>query len=226
MIQKNNTARLIVGLLFVIGFLSPKITYGHVLETDQAAIGAVLHIEPNDDPFAGTNTSLIFEVTDKSGAFDPAQCHCTVQIVQNDQIITSARIEGYDVSDAAKTLYATVVFPDVGTYSVQLLGKPVTRDWFDEFELLYEVRVVRQVPAEVAEAEGDASGLGVVLVVVGFALLVGAGVWAWKRAKLSIHIPTYSMSEKTERNGQKALADYHRGKTTRIINLEKYFNEL
>ncbi len=152
-------------------------SFAHVLETNEP-IGAVLHVVPNDDPIAGTNTDLVFELTDKAGAFDPAQCYCSVQVLQNDTVITSARISGYDLADGAKTLYSTVVFPEIGVYKVQLIGKPVTNDWFDEFTLEYEVRVVRQVAAAPSVEEGASlftplliAGIGIICSVV--AVVVG-----------------------------------------------------
>ncbi|MBP9819158.1 hypothetical protein KBC79_00265 [Candidatus Woesebacteria bacterium] len=136
-------------LILVVAVFTLKMTgvQAHVLEQSES-IGAVLHIAPNDDPAAGENTTLIFEVTDTVGSFDPAQCNCSVQVLQSDTILTSTRIDGYDTALNAKTLYATVVFPEVGVYKVQLIGNPVTHDWFDSFTLSYDVRVVRQTESQ------------------------------------------------------------------------------
>jgi len=233
--------KVIVLCLAVMGCLFlPEVLQAHVLETNEEAIGAVIHLEPNDDPFAGANTDVIFEVTDKTGAFDPAECYCMVQVVQGEQIVTSSRITGYDVSDTAKTLYSKVVFPEVGVYTVQLIGKPVTNDWFHEFTLEYEVRVMRQAKGdEELVAEGDEeleaedNSLGVVIAIGGISLLAGVGFGLY-RGKVgrqnkdvgSVTVPTFKMSDKTEKKGIAVLKAHRAGKTKEITDVDTFFKSL
>lgn len=171
-------------LCIAICFLLSSFTVAkaHVLESS-APIGAILHVVPDDDPYAGTNTDLIFEVNDTAGAFDPAQCYCTIQVLQDDTVVTSKRIDGYDLNAAAKTLYATVVFPEIGVYKVQLIGDPVTHDVFAEFMLEYEVRVVRQSPQASAPSKESEAVTPIVSIAIGLVAIAIGGYFAFRSRK-------------------------------------------
>jgi predicted DNA-binding protein len=41
-----------------------------------------------------------------------------------------------------------------------------------------------------------------------------------------VEIPVFEMSEKTERNGIKALREHKKGNTTKIDDVDKYFDKL
>lgn len=41
-----------------------------------------------------------------------------------------------------------------------------------------------------------------------------------------VDIPVFKMSERTERNGLKALREYEEGRTTKIDDVDKYFDSL
>lgn len=41
-----------------------------------------------------------------------------------------------------------------------------------------------------------------------------------------MNIPVFKMSEKTERNGLQALQEFKKGKTTKIDNIDKYFDSI
>lgn len=132
--------------LFVVGVLFTSLTHqieAHVLESTDT-VGAVLHISPNDDPIAGTQTELLFEVNDISKTFDPTKCNCVVMIQKGESIVSATLLSGYNTSGDSSTLKFTVVFPEMDVYSVSLIANPFDNRDFIPFQLNYEVRVARQ----------------------------------------------------------------------------------
>jgi hypothetical protein len=111
----------------------------HELKTD-GDIGVMLHANPDDEPYAGIPTSLLFYVSDASGKFTPAACNCQVT-----------------VSDpAGKTIFAgplqvtdgdvgtvTLAFPTQAVYAIRLDGTPQAAGAFQPFLVSYEERVDR-----------------------------------------------------------------------------------
>ncbi len=110
----------------------------HVLKS-QGSVGAVLHIEPEDDPIAKAPTTLYFEVKDKEGNFQASTCICTVKVYQGNEEI--AVIPGQEAGNSAIT--APVTFPARDIYTVVFEGKPLLSTGFNSFSLSYDIRVSR-----------------------------------------------------------------------------------
>ena len=105
----------------------------HVLQTD-GSIGTVLHIEPDDDPIAGQNTSFFFELKDKQGKFSFDTCDCTFEVQEAGKTLITQKI-----TDP----YTNFTFPQKDIYQVMLSGKPQAGTSFQDFHLKYDIRVAR-----------------------------------------------------------------------------------
>src|SRR5438045_57931 len=85
----EKTKLFVIFFLFTFVFwLNPHIVSAHVLKTD-GNIGAVLHIDPDDDPIAGSQASFFFEFKDIQGKFQSQNCDCTFSIAEDGKEIFS-----------------------------------------------------------------------------------------------------------------------------------------
>jgi hypothetical protein len=117
--------------------------YAHVLQTD-GSIGAVLHMDPEDDPIAGEQTGFFFEFKDTSGKFNPQNCSCTFSVIEDGkQLFTQPLFQNASSSSlTSASLFYT--FPEKNVYQVKVAGQSQTPGQFQSFTLTYDVRVARQ----------------------------------------------------------------------------------
>ncbi len=106
----------------------------HVLQAD-GTIGAVLHVDPDDDPVAKEDSSFFFEFKDTSHIFSLADCICTVAIDSNANTIYKTTLN--------TTPVVTFVFPERGVYTIRVTGASISHR-FNPFTLSYVVRVDRE----------------------------------------------------------------------------------
>ncbi|MEP7166382.1 MAG: hypothetical protein ABI758_00205 [Candidatus Woesebacteria bacterium] len=114
----------------------------HMLKTD-TTIGAVIHIDPDDDPYVGVPSDIFFELKDTTGRFRPENCNCVVSIKQDDKVLDSFPLSGHDHATDLSHAAATYTFPQKGIYTITLDGSPVTGGTFQTFSISYDVRVAR-----------------------------------------------------------------------------------
>ncbi len=115
-------------------FLLTANVSAHVLET-AGSIGAVLHIDPDDDPVAGEKSGIYFEIKDKTNRFKAQDCNCRLIIDRAGQTI-------YD-QPFTKSEGGEFTFPARDVYTVKAVGAPKITGAFDSFELSYDIRVQR-----------------------------------------------------------------------------------
>ena len=141
-------------------FALPAVASAHVLKVD-GNIGAVLHINPDDNPTTGDSTDYIMSFDDDTGRFSLAKCNCNVSIIENGKTIATKPlvVSNNEVSEN----HYTFVKPDV--YDMHFTGTPRTPDAFQSFTLDYEVRVgqVNMQQAPVLLWVGMAMGIGLIL---------------------------------------------------------------
>jgi hypothetical protein len=131
----------VITLLGLIVMSAPGVVSAHVLQSD-GNIGAVMHIDPNDDPTAGQPSSLYFEFKDKQSKFGSENCDCQFIVLRQDaQIYTQPLFQNAQ----SNTLNAFVqyTFPTIDVYQIKVTGKPLTPNAFQPFALTYNVRVSR-----------------------------------------------------------------------------------
>jgi hypothetical protein len=131
---------IILGLFLMV--LMPKAAFAHVLKAD-GNIGAVIHINPEDNPIVNQPSTFFFEFKDKTGKFNPATCDCALTIVNRDTEVLSeplfAKGGGTDLFSPA----FSYTFPEKSLYTIVVTGKPKPGSDFQTFRLTYDLRVDR-----------------------------------------------------------------------------------
>ena len=133
----------------------PSESYAHVLQTDKN-IGAVLHMDPEDDPIAGEPSSLFFEIKDKEGKFSPAACNCRFTVTENGTKIFTQSLSS-DTTTPGDGLSVIYTFPKKDIYEIQIAGTPTKPNEFQPFSLSYTVRVERINRANITDTSNTFS---------------------------------------------------------------------
>jgi len=123
-------------------FFLPKVAFAHVLQTD-GNIGAVLHIDPDDDPIAGQQSSFFFEFKDKQSKFQPTNCNCTFSILENGKDIYTQPLFQNNTDPNLQNASIFFTFPQKDVYQIKVTGKPNSEGAFQHFNLTYDIRVER-----------------------------------------------------------------------------------
>ena len=131
----------------------------HVLKTS-GTIGAVLHIEPDDNPTAGATTTYQLAFADTAHNFMLSGCDCQVSVRLNGVTIDSNQL----IASSPLISTNTYTFEKPGVYTLNVKGTPKPNAIFNPFSLSYEVRVL-------SNKQLDAQPFPITLG-VGFALMV------------------------------------------------------
>jgi hypothetical protein len=133
-------------LLFVLVFSAilalPKPVLAHLLVTDDS-IGAVLHVDPEDNPIAGENSSFYFEFKDTNGKFVPVNCTCIATISEDGNQIFSERLFQNTETPSLTSSSFSFTFPKRSVYQVKVSGASLDNS-FAPFSLSYDIRVDRE----------------------------------------------------------------------------------
>jgi len=124
--------------------LGINVVSAHVLKTD-GNIGAVMHVNPDDDPIAGLDSSFYFEFKDKSGKFDPAKCDCNAVILENGKELFKTAIFAQSASLTSSSF--TFNFPEKNVYQLKVIGT-ANDNSFQNFTLNYDIRVAKDASNE------------------------------------------------------------------------------
>lgn len=141
---------LFIIFILLLPALIPSKVYAHVLETD-GSIGVIMHIDPDDDPIGGEQSTFYFEFKDKENKMKLSECDCAIEIYNNEVKIFSSQL-----SNASKHAHAsgqssenstslTFTFPAKGIYTMRLLGRPIEGlETFRPFKIEDSIRVERE----------------------------------------------------------------------------------
>lgn len=132
----------IIFVCLLIELLFPSVVSAHILQSD-GSIGAVLHIDPEDDPIAGAQSSFFFEFKDKQNAFQPKNCDCTFEIDEKGKNIYTQPLFQSNPNPSLSNASIFYTFPQRDVYQVKVIGKPVIPHAFQSFTLVYDIRVER-----------------------------------------------------------------------------------
>ncbi len=138
-----NISKLLVVILFSIIMLFPSSVSAHILDSD-GAIGAVLHIDPEDDPIVGQPASFFFEIKDKNGKFKPEDCNCLFLIEEDGKQIFSQSLFQNSNNPSMATASVFYTFAKRDVYKVSVVGDPIRSGDFQPFKLEYDLRVSRE----------------------------------------------------------------------------------
>lgn len=120
----------------------PTVISAHILQTD-GTIGAVLHINPDDDPIANQQAGFFFEFKDTANKFTPDNCDCTFVVLENGKQIYSQPLFQNNEKPSLTNASVFFTFPEKNVYQVQIIGKPNRPNVFQTFTLTYDIRVDR-----------------------------------------------------------------------------------
>ncbi|HEX8182925.1 MAG TPA: hypothetical protein VF575_04985 [Candidatus Saccharimonadales bacterium] len=140
----------------------------HELQQDKG-VSAVLHIPPDDNPYAERETFLNFNFTSQNGRFDLRRCDCVV--TAQDGINRPITSPLYSTDKSAIKGYAGINFPAAGVYEVDVQGFAAGYAG-ERFKLAYQLRVVS--PSASDESSSDlGSGWQVIMLSLTALLLLG-----------------------------------------------------
>ena len=164
---------------FCAGFfiaLSPKDAAAHFLLTD-GSIGAVLHMDPDDDPIAGQPAVFHYEIKDKQGKFTPQGCTCTFSISENGASIFSQDLYLNTPQNSLDVPLVTYTFPKLDVYQIILTGTPKPGADFQPFTLTYNARISRQAATGSAGAaagtQPENHTAHIILISAGVIIIIG-----------------------------------------------------
>ncbi|AFZ36022.1 hypothetical protein Sta7437_2489 [Stanieria cyanosphaera PCC 7437] len=117
----------------------------HNIKTD-GNVGVTFHIEPNHSPRAGENAIAWFALTRQGGESIPlSQCDCNLAVYQQSsptQPILNPTLQSLDPeAQYQKVPGTTIIFPEAGSYQLEISGKPKLEGDFKPFKLSYTVNV-------------------------------------------------------------------------------------
>lgn len=125
-------------LLIAILFLLPQTSLAHTLENVRS-IGAVLHVNSDDNPVVRQPATLVFSMSDQENLFNAKQCACTLNIKRGEENLGSLDVTAVSLDK----LELGYTFPEPGVYTLTLSGIPKDGAIFKPFELPFELRVER-----------------------------------------------------------------------------------
>lgn len=128
---------ILCGLIFL---LSTHQASAHMLIID-GSIGAILHLEPTDDPIANQQNTLIFEFKDTANMFKPSHCDCQIAVIEQGKEIYQNVLFQNNTDPNSLDAIVPYTFPKQDIYKITVTGKPLTPNAFHPFTLTYEVRV-------------------------------------------------------------------------------------
>lgn len=148
--------KLLFGVLFILlqGLYFTSVAYAHVLKTD-GNIGAVIHIDPEDDPIAGSPTNFYFEFKDREGRFKINDCDCKLSVLENGNELLSQPLVESDENNDSNSAIVSFTFPEKSVYVVRMSGSAKDGTSFQNFSLSYDIRVEREIAKNNSVGEDD-----------------------------------------------------------------------
>jgi hypothetical protein len=151
--HRNLNKRLILGSASLLVALCTAFSaMAHKVEVS-GDVGGTSHIEPNDNPRAGTPSLAWFALTQKGGTLIPLEnCNCQLAVYAEPRAtnpspiqqptLTGVSVEGYEGIPGAE-----ITFPQVGAYMLVISGSAIAPATFQPFELQFPVTVVAGQPS-------------------------------------------------------------------------------
>jgi hypothetical protein len=165
--------------------LFPKSSYPLIAHTVKTSnnVAATFHLQPSHNPKAGERSTAWFALTKAGGEIIPlGDCDCQLALLQSGTPIATVAMKPIDAEQYKDIPGGEVIFPKVGIYTLELVGKPKTGEAFKPFKLSYEVTVQPGQPEPVTAAKIDASPpIGLIGGAIGVFLLIGLVFIKWKK---------------------------------------------
>ncbi len=131
--------KILLVLLLLTGYLSQVVSASaHFVKSD-SGIGAVLHVDPGDDPVAGQQSNIILEFKDTNNEFNLDNCVCKIIVSRGQEEIINQDL-GPVAPDQQLSSVTSIVFPAKDIYILKIKGSSENNSYPD-FELNYDIRV-------------------------------------------------------------------------------------
>lgn len=130
--------------------------YAHILLTD-GSIGAVVHVNPEDDPIIGQPAQFFFEFKDKENKFIPSNCDCQYSLELNGKVLTEGDLFADTSNPSLDNASFSYTFSEKGVYSVIITGEPKTSGSFQSFRLEDSIRVERGDQNQTSTSDNSSS---------------------------------------------------------------------
>ena len=154
----------------------------HVLKTD-GSVGAVIHINPEDDPIAGQESGFYFEFKDTKNAFSPEKCNCVFSIKENGKELNSQSLFQNSTNPSLEDVSVYYTFPQRGVYTVGITGTPITPEDFEPFTLSWDIRVEREAQTSAAQETSSSNDQNIKYIVLVGAVVIIVGLVLSKKKK-------------------------------------------
>ena len=149
--------------------------FAHVLKTD-GSVGAVIHVDPDDEPHAGTQSTIFLEFHDRAGEFSFEKCDCTLSIASGGKTVYSQNFK--DLTLDGSSIGTSFVFPDSGVYKIKVDAEPQAGAKFKDFQLVFDMRVL---PGDSTSGEADNSKYIVPAILAIAAVFLLVYYWRYRR---------------------------------------------
>lgn len=140
---------LILGLTITY-HLFPIPSFAHFVKSEHG-IGAVLHVDPGDDPVAGEQSNIILEFKDTNSKFNLSNCDCKIAVFEGDKEIINQDL-GAVAADQSLSSVTPVTFPEKDIYKLKVSGNSKDGS-YGAFELQWDIRVAKAREQEVVSEE-------------------------------------------------------------------------
>lgn len=141
--------------LFVLMFFFTftPLASAHVLITDHN-MGALIHIDPDDDPIANAPSSIFIDFEDKAHTFQLQHCTCTATIVRDGKTVYSQPLVADSTDETSNSTYFSFTFPQKAIYTLKITGQPLDAS-FQPFKITYDIRVAREAKGQPAQTQNS-----------------------------------------------------------------------
>lgn len=142
-IMRQSVALAVASLLVSAGLLiDPSNTIAHQ-QTMISNVQAVVHLEPDDSPYAGEPSFTWFHLINANDETIPlADCTCNLVVYDSqNQPIANPQLSEADVEEHERPITTTITFPSAGSYQLVFTGQPKQENLFEPFELTVPVTV-------------------------------------------------------------------------------------
>jgi len=137
-----------IGLILSLMLIPQDLGFAHTIKAAED-VAALFHLEPDHNPRVDQPAQIWFGLTLKGGAALPLdQCDCQLAIYpeprsENAEPLLQPELIPVDAERYRHAPGAEVIFPEIGSYELELTGSPQGQASFKPFRLTYSVTVIR-----------------------------------------------------------------------------------
>ncbi|MDB5189792.1 MAG: hypothetical protein JWN49_118 [Parcubacteria group bacterium] len=160
----------------------PASAHAHTLAVE-GEVGATLHIDPADEPVAGSPSTIYLDFKNSKREFDPSEYAFVLSIGQNGSPIASTTLFGNGETGA--TASYTYTFAQPGDYVIRIVGTP--KDGDEPTTLTFDTHVSSAVPTQkngLFAFLGVHGGHALIILLLIAILVIVVGYEKWKEYRI------------------------------------------